>query len=186
MPRSPVVSAKGLFFVHLYGVYEFTIVSALRRSLQIINDAGIKHLECQPSLLSLALNAECDSLAGAGRGKWERRRELFNRLRSTAPMVMTDSLVPTDGRNCRYAHLEGIWKTLNIREPILPRMSLRGRIEELVEKRNAIAHGQESPSAVGARFTFSDLSVRFNDINEVCTYIVETFESYLTNRHYLF
>jgi len=182
----PVVSAKGLFFVHLYGVYEFTIVSALRRTLQIISEAGVRHVDCQPALLSLAFDAECESLASAGKfTKWTKRRALFDRVRSTDLIVIKDSLVPTDGRNCRYTHLDGIWKSLHIRETVLPRMELRGRIEELVEKRNAIAHGQESPSSVGSRFTLSELDDRYNAISEVCTYIVETFDSYLKNRHYL-
>jgi len=57
--------------------------------------------------------------------------------------------------------------------------------KELVENRNAIAHGRESASAVGSRFTIDELHSRYASISEVCSHVIQTFRNYLSKKHYL-
>lgn len=183
---SEVTIAKGLFFVHLYGAYEYTVTAAVQKSIQIINASPYTIADCEPVLLSLVLNPQCDSLSDVGRTKtWERRWNLFEQIFSANSINIDDSLFPTDGKNIRFSQLESIWKTFNIHDPILPRMILKGRLEELVNNRNLIAHGTESPAVVGGRYSSNDLSIRFKDINELCTYIIQVFETYLSNEDYI-
>jgi len=49
-----------------------------------------------------------------------------------------------------------------------------GRVNELVANRNAIAHGTNSASEIGSRNTLSDLYIRYNEISEVCSYVIDT------------
>lgn len=93
--------------------------------------------------------------------------------------------MPTDGQNFRYRQLESIWKTFCIQDPILPHGSTGGRIQEMVDLRNSIAHGNESPVEIGKRFTADDLQIRFDVIDEYCNYVIITFENYINNKHYL-
>jgi hypothetical protein len=189
--RSPSVkpsfsAAKGLFFVYLYGVYEYVLTAALREVLRSINSEGIRVLDCQPVLLSMALDAECESLSFSGRNTaWERRRILFQRVRSAEPVVINESLIPTDGRNLQVLQLQSIWDTLAIKDPVLPDMRLRGRLEEVVQKRNAIAHGREAPSYVGGRFTLQELQARYRSMDRICSHLIATFQKYLEEKQYL-
>lgn len=189
--RSPTMkprlaAAKGLFFVHLCGVYEYALTTALRESLRAINDENVPILKCQPVLLSMALDPECESLSVSGRSTvWDRRRKLFQRAKSAEPIKINNALIPTDGRNFQFQQLQSIWDTLAINDPVLPDPRLRGKLEEIVQKRNAIAHGRETPSEVGGRFTMQELQVRYRAIDRICTHIISTFQKYLEQRHYL-
>jgi hypothetical protein len=174
-------AAKGFFFVHLYGVYENTVTSSLREALRIINRSNVSMVECKPSLLSLALDSECEALSFSGRSTtWNKRIAIFERARSEDAIEINEALVPTDGRNFQFGQLQSIWAAFAIQHPVLPDMRLKGLLEELVEKRNAIAHGRETASAVGRRFTVQDLESRYRAMNRLCTHVVSTFDEYLT------
>jgi MAE_28990/MAE_18760-like HEPN len=181
-----LTSAKGLFFVHLYGPYEFTVATTVRRTLDEINRSRPKISDCHPVVLSLALDCECRSLVDVGPDKiWDRRRTLFRRAYSADEVQFSETLMPTNGGNPKYEQLQSIWHTFCIQGPVVPRPKIIGRIEELVEHRNAIAHGRESPATIGGRFTLKELRERHTDISELCSHIVQTFESYLAHRQYL-
>jgi MAE_28990/MAE_18760-like HEPN len=181
-----LTSAKGLFFVHLYGPYEFTVASSVQRALREINRIKPRISDCHPAVLSMVLDPECRSLADVGSDKtWDRRRSLLSRACSADEVALAESLMPTNGGNPKYAQLKSIWETFSIRDPVVPRPEIRGRIEELVEHRNAIAHGREAPAAIGGRFTLKELRDRYSDVSELCTHIIRAFEGYLTGKHYL-
>lgn len=179
---------KGLFFVHLYGIYEYVITASVQQTIQHINSTNCTIDSYKPVLLSIVLDAECESLSSVGRNSsWPKRWELFEKVGKTASMEINDSIFPTDGKNIRYNQLSSIWKTFCIKDPPIPqsRMILKGRVDELVENRNAIAHGRESPAVIGGRYSFGDLEKRYRDIDELCIYIIDTFESYLNNKDFL-
>lgn len=180
-----LASAKGLFFVHLYGTYEYTVTAGVQEALRHINGGKLRIADCHPAFLSLALDSECRSLADVGPDKtWARRRALFGRVGSSEEVSIRETLMPTSGGNPSYEHLCSIWETFCIRDPVVPRPELIGRIKELVESRNAIAHGRESASAVGGRFTIGDLRTRHTDISEVCSHLLRSFDNYLSCNHY--
>ena len=183
-----ITITKGLFFVHLYGVYEYTVTSAVQRTIQHINAMNCTIDKCKPILLSIILDSECESLASVGRNSsWPKRWELFEKLNKTEPVRINDNIFPTDGKNIRYGQSTSIWKTFCIKDAPIPseQMLLRGRVDELVEKRNAIAHGRESPADVGRRYSLDDLEKRYQDIDGLCIYILDILESYLDNRDFL-
>ena len=180
-----LVAAKGLFFVHLYSVLEFTVTATVRETILAINKVALAHADIQPLLLSLALDNHCESLAAVGRNKsWQKRWELFRQIKSPEPLAINDNILPTDGSNIQYQQLESIWTTFCIREPVLPDIKLKGRLAEVVEKRNAIAHGREAAGTVGGRFTTADLQQRYSAIDQVCMYVVQVFTDYLKKEHY--
>ncbi|TMV49554.1 hypothetical protein FE783_13715 [Paenibacillus mesophilus] len=186
-PANPSVTCmKGLFFVHLYGVYEYTISSCISSTLEYISNLNIKISDFKPRFLSMALNSDIVSLTTTGiERKWERRWEFFDLFQNDNIITFANDLIPTDGKNIRYRQLGSIWNSFSIQDPILPRPEIGGRIHEIVEFRNSIAHGNQSPSEIGRRFTPDDLSKRFEAINEYCTYFIMVLENYIVNRHYL-
>ncbi len=115
----------------------------------------------------------------------KKRWDFFENFRDTTIVNIRDEIMPTDGQNFRYRQLESIWKTFCIQDPILPHGSTGGRIQEMVDLRNSIAHGNESPVEIGKRFTADDLQIRFDVIDEYCNYVIITFENYINNKHYL-
>lgn len=64
-------------------------------------------------------------------------------------------------------------------------MIMKGRLEELVTNRNHIAHGTEAAADIGGRYSMNDLDKRYKDINELCAYVISTFEQHLINEDYI-
>lgn len=180
------IAAKGLFFVHLYAAYEFTVTAAFRTTLQVLGSSGLTLATCHPAFLSVALDAELKAVVAAGSKRhWEKRRDLFQGIKSNTLVQLNDSILPTDSSHFRTGHLKCLWDTLCIKDPIVPRPLLLGRIEELVENRNCVAHGRESAAAIGGRYSVPDLRKRYDDVHEVCTYLLQVLGKYLQNKQYI-
>lgn len=178
--------AKGLFFVHLYGAYEYTITLLIQKTIQTINSMSYRINDCQPILLSIILDSQCKSLSQIGRDKqWSKRHELFHKAKSAETISIDTTIFSIECQNIKYRQLKIFAESFCIKDPVLPRMSLQNRVEELVENRNAIAHGRESPADIGGRYSFDKLEQIYKDIDELCTYIIQVFESYLNNKDFL-
>lgn len=180
-----VLSAKGFFYVHIYGVFEYTVTNAVQKAISIINSENIPVNDLKPLILSMVLNPECDSISSVNSKKWEKRWSLFSKIRDNTISQITTEILPTNGKNIRYNQLESIWKTFCINEPILNIPSIGGRISDIVNNRNAIAHGNFNPSEIGSRVTISELYTRHNEMSNYCSYIIQVFEDYTTNKDYL-
>jgi hypothetical protein len=126
------------------------------------------------------------SVASVGLTKaWPRRRDLFARTKSIEAVAINDSVFPADGYNIKFEQLESVWETFCINSPVLPRAPLRTRLHEITDNRNAISHGRESPTTIGGRYSVQDLERILSEIDELCTYVVNTFEEYVDNEHFL-
>lgn len=180
-----ILTAKGLFYVHIYGVFEFTITSCVKKAVLAINSENLKLNDIQPLLLSMALSPECDALASVRSRNWDYRWNLFEKIRdNTSTQLLTD-LIPTDGKNIRYGQLQSIWKTFCITAPILNIPSMGGRLKDIVDNRNAIAHGNNTPAEIGSRVSIADLLSRYNEISNYCSYVIQVFEDYVNNKDFL-
>ena len=183
--RTDFSVAKGLFFVHLYGAFEYTVTQSVQRSLQLVNFSAPTMRELKPVFWSVALDAECKAVADVGPAKvWPKRWKLFERSVSSEPVTIDDSVFPADGSNLKTLQMESVWRSLSLPGDVVPMPRLRGRLDELTDNRNRIAHGRESPVSVGSRYSVDDLRIRFRDIEGYCSYVIQTLESFLTDEHY--
>lgn len=180
-----VLTAKGLFYVHIYGVFEYTVTSAVQKAIQYINSESIKVNDIKPIILSMALNSECDSIANTRSRNWSKRWTLFEKIRDNTTAQITTEILPTNGKNIRYNQLESIWTTFCIDDPILNIPSIGGRLSDIVDNRNAIAHGNADPSEIGSRVSIADLYIRHNEMSNYCSYLIQVFEDYIANQKYL-
>lgn len=166
--------AKGLVFVQLYAIYEYTVKSIVKEA---INDLKVKPTPISAlrlELLSLALHPEVSSVIDSNRNKqWDSRVALFNKVNSVVPFDIDDTVFPDDGSHFRAAQLRTVWKLFGITQPIVPGNRFLGRIEELVEHRNAIAHGRDTASNIGRRFSVPDIDDRIDDTSELCMYLIK-------------
>jgi len=104
--RPEILTAKGLYFVELYGVFEYTVVRTLASAIKALNDAQVPIESCQPVLLGLGLDAECKSMSTAGpQTHWEKRCHLFGRTRIPAPLQIPDNVLPVGLGTIKFRHL---------------------------------------------------------------------------------
>jgi hypothetical protein len=176
-PNSAVTS-KGIVFVLLYATYEYVVVHSVEACRDKIINHGLTFSDVGWSLLPLVLSDEFKSVSDAGPTKaWKVRRNLFNRVLS-ADLVPASGPFPSDGSHFRWPQLETIWALFNVGTPCLNNPTHKGRIEELVEHRNAIAHGRETPENIGGRYSVSELTLRLNDIRDICLHAMSCLETH--------
>lgn len=176
---------KGLYFVYVYGIYEAIIQRIVQRTIDIINSNSIKIGECQFGLFPIIFSKEYDSLYSAGRDKvWNKRWKISNRLIEDDIVSIPADVFPTDGKNIRYSQLESIANSFGLVGDILPRPEVGGYIQDMVNNRNYIAHGDYLPKDIGARYTKNDLILHCDIILEVCTHLINQYSSYVMDCAY--
>jgi len=172
-------TAKGLVFVQLYSVYEFTVTQCFSAAIRTVSTYSIPAINIRPEVLSVALDSQWDSLRDTSkRRSWDKRIRLLQYTRDNIPVSIPDDIFPFDDSHFRTKQLETIWSVLGILLPTLPKPIHIGRIQEVVEHRNAIAHGRETADKIGSRFTQNELRIRISDMQNICLYILDTIEAH--------
>jgi hypothetical protein len=180
-------SLKGLIFVSLYGSIEYTVSEAVKTSEQFISLQRLHYNDVIPSLLTRFLYQHFDTLNNVGRKqKWQRRIAFMQKLTSNEQItenICCDLELPTDGQNIRKSQLEDIFKTFNIRTDLL-NAQWGGRLKDIVDNRNAIAHGNKTAIDVGKTIFLADLKTRIDEVNAFCTEFISLFEEYIEKEEY--
>ncbi len=177
---------KGLFFVYMYGIWESVVKQVVFQTIDALNISNDPIEKCNFDLYALIFSREYDALFNAGsQSKWEKRWAISTKLNNNETINIDTALMPTDGKNIRFRQLESIAKSFGIREPVIPRPELGGRLQEVVNNRNWIAHGDKTPSEVGASYTVNDIRNRCEQIEELSFYVIDTYEHYILGKDYL-
>lgn len=175
-------TAKGIAFVQLYAVYEYTTKRAVQAALQEMRAAAHPVGDLAPELLSLALHTSVSSIIDSGRKtQWNRRMALFTKSCSTDPIDVPDNAFPNDGSHFRIQQLRTIWAIFGITDPVVPTVLMAPLIAELVENRNAIAHGRKTAHEVGRRYSKAEIKRKNDQTKQICTHIVSTIENHCSN-----
>jgi hypothetical protein len=190
VPAPPVLtprflnSLKGQVFVQLYAVIEHTMTESVATSIDHINSQNLKINDIKKSIWSLIMHPQFDSLIKTISKKWDKRWELTESIKNNVDCSIDNVIMPTDGRNFGYSQIEIVWKTFSISNPIFHDIRFRGRLSEIIDHRNKIAHGVTAASDIGNRNTINDLRNRHNEVSMFCSYCISVFENYLNNKEY--
>lgn len=175
-------SCRGLAFVNLYAVYEYAVCAAVQATLSSLRKDPLAIKQLRRELLTLVLEPHWQSAGTSGRERlWDARLSLVGQLSSAEPVsTLPDDLFPSDGSHYRVRQLRTIWRIFGISNPVVPDPRYQGRIEELVENRNAISHGRRTAEDVGRRYSKTDIEQRVTDTAAICNYLLATMQA-----HYL-
>lgn len=175
---------KGSFFVLLYGALEKTVFYLVNQCIQILNNKHEKLLNLKPVLWAIVFNDECNAIHDAGDKKWTKRWELFSQVQDVEAKQMNDDLYPTASGNIKLPQIEGIWNTFGITLSARMNDRIATRLSNLADNRMKVAHGRESASMVGARYTATELNSFYNEVRDYIAYIINCFELYIDNQEY--
>lgn len=173
-------TCRGLLFVELYGTYEYTVTRVVQAALDTMRRESLSYGDMRRSVLAVVLDAQFDSAAKSGRDRlWEQRMALLEAVDDDGPPAeFRDDVFPSDGSHYRVRQLATIWQVLGIASPVVPDGRFVGRINELVENRNAIAHGRRTAREVGGRYTISEMEKRISDTETITYYVIDTVETH--------
>jgi hypothetical protein len=176
-------AAKGLMFVQLYAIYEYAVSNAVRASWMEITSHQMAIRDIRLEMLSAILDDHLKSAAMCGEKRvWETRMTLFRRVDDQNPAEVADDVFPFDGSHFRVKQLQTIWNLFGIPGNPLPRPPLIGLIDnELVEHRNAIAHGRATAESIGRRYSRGDILRKINETQEACLHIVGAIQTHCSD-----
>jgi hypothetical protein len=184
-PANIAQTVKGLMFIEIYAIWEFTLRETVLRSNETIASHRHKLSELRPSLLALFLDAQINSLRDCSEKKnWVERLRFFN-LCLSDDLITTVDVIPHDGSHYRHTQVEMIFRVLGISKAFVMRKRHLYMIDEIVNNRNSVAHGQETPLEIGRQFTREDMVKRLKLMRSICLRIVSIVQEYcgLPNRH---
>lgn len=183
LPEPSLAIAKGLVFVQIYAVYEFTVDNTVSNAIEAIKNKGHRLRDISPSLLSLFLDPELRSLRDISSSKqWDKRLQLFERAFSHQRLdLASDTNAPSDGSHYRYSHLSLIFKVFGIRRMPVRRKTHISRIAEVVSHRNSVAHGRDTALEIGRRYTTSEVQRVVKQMESVCNSFINGVELFCSN-----
>lgn len=166
------MTVRGLFHVSLYGYFEKAINDLVNSTLEEIVRRKIPMKELHWPFYSVALNGSLQALAGIGREKrWTRRRELFEKQQAAVECDIPDGVFSDSLMNVGWSTLVEIFTVFGVPGDVVPRPEYRGYLVELVENRNAVAHGREAAAAIGRRFRSDELAKRLAAVAATITHV---------------
>ena len=183
LQQDHAATTKGLMFVQVYAVYEYTVRSVVRVTIDSIGARKHRLNHISPSMMALFLNPEWDSLRDGGRkSEWENRLKIMERAFSNDVVdLSSNTKLPNDGSHYKYSHLLLIFKVFGIKRLPVRRQRHRQRIEEVVGHRNSIAHGQEKAEDIGRRYSRSEVFRMARQMKSVCLLQISVFEAFCTD-----
>lgn len=171
--------------VHLAAALERVTTDLVGGLLQEINARVSSLRELRLSLLALANAPKLDSLQEVrGLKMWNQRSDVFSSAGATSPCVLSDAILPLDGRTIRPEHFETIWHVFGLDGHPLPGPVHALALRTLANNRNAVAHGEEEPSVVAGRTSVDDTLRLLNRIEDVVTHLWDAGTDYLAAQNY--
>jgi hypothetical protein len=185
---SPSIELKilrGLFQVQLYASLEKTINDIVEYSLSNIASRRVKNSHFNISFNTVSLADKLKSLKDSGYSSFfPKAIELFFEISNPTVHPINEALFAKSLQNIWAKTIEETIGAFGIKNYSIG-VRERSTINELVEKRNAVAHGRESASTIGERQR-ADVLRRKMDIIVIFTYeIIDLFESYCSNKDFL-
>jgi hypothetical protein len=177
---------RGLFYVHLYGVFEYSITLSVQVLLQEITKVAVPFYGFEHMLHAVILDDHFRSLADPNlKLRWKKRRELLGKQISVDSCSLNDTVFQDQLQNIWYQTLHSIFEYLCIPQNAVPEDRMRGYIDEIVDNRNSIAHGRQAAQGVGRRVTSTDLEERFGAVIKVIDHVLAAFDEYLETRQFV-
>ena len=177
---------KGLYFVHLYSVFEKSLNELIERCLLHIEAKGVLHQHYALAFNSIALDAKIMSLKSAGRDRlMECTVSLFETMGGSTHTKINEVMF---GAKLQNVWFDTVQKTINCFGANIiddTNGSLKLAIDEVVDKRNAVAHGRIPADRVGEQQSCETLRERTIAVQTSLDMIVHTFEEYISNHGYI-
>lgn len=181
-----VLGLRGLFYVHLYACLEFAVNHATQRVLTLISACEIEYRHFSPRFHAVSMASGFMAIRDAGREKkWKKRVEFIDRLFSEDKRTVSAAVFSEELQNIWVKTISELFDCLGIDALPLPDMAYAGHIDEIVDKRNAVAHGRKSASEVAAGNRSPVLKRNWEIVSETIEHIFTTLSDYLDSYQFV-
>lgn len=176
---------RGLYYVHLYSVLEKSLNETIEQTLLLIKSKNIKNRHFSTLFNVISLNSKMQSFKQCGYKEYfDRSSDIFEGVDSESIFDISNTIFSQNLQNIWYKTIQDTIRSFGA-TPILVEPRVRLTIDEVVDKRNAVAHGRETPIVVGERHRCNVLRTKTQEIQMVVEQIISTFEEYIANYKFL-
>jgi MAE_28990/MAE_18760-like HEPN len=164
-------TAKGLVFVQIYAIYEYTARSVTRLAIEIVSQR-FKISELKPSLLSIFLDPQLKAVRDCSEPRlWETRLDLMRQVFSNTPITAV-AVIPHDGSYFKHSQAKLILRSLGIKRKLTVRRRHPQTIDQVVIHRNSVAHGEETAREIGRRYSRDDIWRSIRLMKSICLRLI--------------
>lgn len=176
---------RGLWLVSLYAAVERSANAVVEAAIADISSKSIKSSDSKFNLHGIFHYNKVQAVHSCGRNSlFDKSADLFEVAFSDATLSATDNPLAESLQNVDAKTLSWILKLFGAPE-MTPDVASIGRTNTLRERRNAVAHGRESASKVGERYTITELDNLYNAADEVVAAFVLSIEGHCATNGYL-
>lgn len=175
---------KGLFFVQLYGALEKSVSDTVQILLTKIGELKPRNEHVLLHFNVVAMARKWKSIKDSGYDKaFPQMTDFFRMFSSSEYLGIDDSLFSKLLQNVWAKSLDEVSGSLGIPSFLTREEAII--VDELVEKRNAVAHGRDSAAAIGQRYRVDVLRKRLQSIQALILKIIDRLELYFKDREFL-
>jgi hypothetical protein len=176
---------KGLFYVHLYSTLEKTINELAEQTIILINTKSISTKHFNHTFNSIALYNELKSFKDCGhRNFFAKAYDIFIQINNNNPASLNETLFSNNLQNVWFKTIEEISLCFGVKG-INTSARVKATINEIVDKRNAVAHGRENAADVGSRFRTPMIRIKYNEIANFTYQLIDLYDEYFSKKDYL-
>jgi len=189
-PPSPqpfvFLAGTGLLMVYAYSALEYCVTRSVRQLSDLIGDYKVRAKDVSPSLMCLVYNPQIDAVRSSGkRTRISKRLELFGEICSPRVAQIHDEFLAPEMQNVWAKSIHDIFGIFGIRsDPMATKLS-RARIDQLVDDRNAVAHGREPPEVIGSKYSIADVDTIIQWLATETAHIIECCKVYYEDRDFI-
>jgi len=189
-PLTPIpsfeASLRGLFYVSCYGALEWSITAGVHAYLTAIDDEKVplSHLDWVFNSIALDSFFKAVTDTGAG-GKWAARRRMFEAFSDGTHCKASTASMEALLSNIWPKTIEEIFHCFGVAKPWTDVAANLGYMKELVEKRNAVAHGRQTAIEAGEGTSFTQLDKIHKATSGVALYFLATLEEHANQKLYV-
>jgi len=182
---SEVKILRGLFYVHLYSALEKVVNETVEQAILLIKSERVKNRHFENAFNVISLNSKMQSFKQCGyKDYFFKSAEVFESLDSESSFDISNTIFSQNLQNVWYKTIQDTIRSFGA-TPIAVDPRIKLTINEIVDKRNAVAHGRETPVAVGERHRTDVLRTKTQEIQLVAEQVICTFEDYIYNKKYI-
>lgn len=176
---------KALFCVQLYASMEKSINDSVETLLNIVSSESIECKNLSHNLVPIALFNQFISIRDGKRSDvLSKATTIFGSSNSGDVAYLNPAVFSAELQNVWSKTINHILVSVGITEFSLSNVE-KITVDEIVEKRNAIAHGRLSPVEVGERYTTEDLRKKLTILSGATTKLIDVFESYYIGKRHV-
>lgn len=176
---------RGLFYVHLYSALEKAVNETIEQTILLVRQDAVKNIHYNAAFNLISLNSRMQAFKQcSSKNYFIKSAEVFEGIRSDEVFDLSDTVFSDSLQNVWYKTIQETLRGFGL-EPINIDPRTRLTIDEVVDKRNAVAHGRETPISVGERHRSDILRKKTQEIQLVVEQFVAVFEDYIINKKYL-